>query len=245
MKLSKPIFRLKSEAKKIKKEQGILLSEALNIVAQGEGYSSWGLLIAKLKQTEPKVKSEILQYLQKGDLAIVAAKPGLGKTTLTLELLVQVAEQKIKSFFYTLEGNHKNVASKLASINESFGQSNTFLKINFSEEISASFIIKDLNEKVCEDSIIAVDYLQLLDQKRSNPELQKQIEDLKTFAKAKGCVIIFISQVDRFSEQNEDNYYSLQDLRLPNPIDLNLFNKVLFLQNEKKYFVKPKFIELT
>jgi hypothetical protein len=52
MKLSASIPNLKSQAKRKAKEQGIPLSEALNEIAQREGFNSWSLLAKKFEEYE-------------------------------------------------------------------------------------------------------------------------------------------------------------------------------------------------
>lgn len=242
MKLSAPIHVLKSQAKKLKTERSIPLNEALDLIANDEGFNSWSLLQSKAKERLPTQSNEILSYLNEGDLILIASRPGLGKTTFTLKLLHQAMKEKRESFFFSLEYTHRDVAMKMASIDESIGYHNPLLKFDFSDEISAEYIIKKTKESIKSGSVIGIDYLQLLDQKRTNPEIQEQVNDLKTYAKDKGCIIIFISQVDRKFEYVEKEP-SLRDIRLPNPIDLNIFNKVIFLENDKKSFIRPKTFE--
>lgn len=52
MKLSTSIPKLKSEAKRKAKSEGIPLSEALNRIAQREGYNSWSLLARRADEHE-------------------------------------------------------------------------------------------------------------------------------------------------------------------------------------------------
>lgn len=244
MKLSAPIHVLKSKAKSLKKSKSITMTEALNEIAKAEGYSSWSLLQSKAKDMFPKTREDILEYLNPGDLMLIGSRPGLGKTTFTLQILLQAVKEKRHCFFFSLEYNHRDVASKVADLDETIGQRNPFLTFDFSDEISSQYIIKQTKDDVLEGSIIAVDYLQLLDQQRSKPELQKQVEELKEYAKEKGCIIIFISQVDRTFEEKGKDRPGLEDVRLPNPLDLGFFNKTMFLHNGKKIFTSPMNFEI-
>ncbi|MCP4915061.1 MAG: DNA helicase [Oligoflexia bacterium] len=242
MKLSAPIHVLKNQAKKLKAQKSIPLNKALDVIAQREGFSSWSLLNVKNKESLPSKEDEILNYLNDGDLVLIASRPGLGKTTFTLKLLYQALKEERHSFFFSLEYTHRDVAEKMAGIDQDIGHNNPFFKFDFSDEISANYIIERTKELIKPGSLIGIDYLQLLDQKRTNPELQEQVDSLKSFAKEKNCILIFISQVDRKFEYGEKQP-SLEDIRLPNPIDLNLFNKVIFLENDKKSFIRPKTFE--
>jgi replicative DNA helicase len=75
-----------------------------------------------------------------------------------------------------------------------------------------------------------IDYLQILDQKRSNPELAVQVEALKRFAQATPATLVALSQIDRSFDLAGKASPALSDVRLPNPIDLGLFTKTCFLQ---------------
>jgi replicative DNA helicase len=244
MKLSAPVHKLKSKAKELKKAKSIAMTEALNEVAKAEGYSSWSLLQSKAKDIFPKKSEEILDYLNPGDLMLIGSRPGLGKTTFTLQILLQAIQEKRKCFFFSLEYTHKDVASKIANLDETISQNNPYLTFDFSDAISAEYVIQQTKDQIEEGSLIAIDYLQLLDQQRSKPELQDQIEELKTYAKEKECIIVFISQVDRAFEETDKDRPSLDDERLPNPVDLGLFNKSMFLHNGKKIFNSPVSFEI-
>jgi hypothetical protein len=54
MELSAPIYELKRRAKQLRREKGLRHSEALNRIANEEGFSSWSLLIRKYEDQKPK-----------------------------------------------------------------------------------------------------------------------------------------------------------------------------------------------
>ena len=220
------------------------MAEALNLIAQLEGYSSWSLLQSKARNLFPKTRDEILGYLNPGDLMLIGSRPGLGKTKFTLQVIIQAANEGRKCFFFTLEYSRRDVASKVAELDESMWEPHPNLSIDFSDEVSSSYIIEKTKGLLEPGSIIAIDYLQLLDQKRSKPELQVQVEELKIYAKKQECIIIFISQVDRSFEGKGKARPTLDDVRLPNPLDLKLFNKSMFLHDGKKTFTSPADFEL-
>jgi len=239
MKLSAPVYQLKSKAKKRKKQEGLSLNEALNLVAQEEGFNTWSLLMAKSEAFRPKSRKEILGYLNPGDLVLIAARPFQGKTVLTLEVLLQAVREHRSCYFFTLEYTHRAVMTKLCELDESFELNDSSLKLDFSDDISAEYIINQTQDSIQDNSLIAVDYLQLLDQKRKHPELQIQIEHLKEYAKKKTCILLFISQVNRAFEADEKTVPGIEDIHLPNPLDLRLFNKILFLHQGNVHFAKP------
>lgn len=245
VKLSAPLFALRAQAKKIKKEQSVSLAEALNLVARREGFASWSLLQSKAKDLRPRREEDILDYLNPGDLVLVASRPGLGKTTFTLRLLLRAFHRGRRCFFFTLESSRRELARKIAALDETVGETNPNLRFDFSDEISAEDIARKTSTGNLEGAVLAVDYLQLLDQRRDKPALQLQIEALKAFAGKHGCILIFISQVDRSFEGSGRAHPGLEDVRLPNPLDLKLFNKAIFLHGGKKIFVAPERFEIT
>lgn len=245
VKLSAPIYVLKAQAKELKQSKSISMTEALNEIAQREGYSSWSLLQSKSKELIPQTRDEVLGYLNAGDLVLVGSRPGFGKTTFALKLILQAVGEGKRCFLFSLEESRKQIAARVADINENLGENNPNLLFDFSEEISSEYIIKKCTGKLESGSLIAIDYLQLLDQQRNKPHLQSQIQDLKAFAKEHSCILIFISQLDRNFESTAKERPELQDVRLPNPLDLGLFNKVIFLHENKVWFAAPRKFELS
>lgn len=73
------------------------------------------------------------------------------------------------------------------------------------------------------------DYLQLLDQQRHKPALADQVQALRAFARDKRMVVIFLSQIDRSYNSSSKPCPDLEDLRLPNPLDVKIFSKTCFL----------------
>jgi replicative DNA helicase len=84
MRLSSPIYTLKREAKLLARDTEIKLHQALDQVARREGFQDWGHLASSYAKTTPA--KAILQQLDTGVMALIAARPGHGKTLLGLEL---------------------------------------------------------------------------------------------------------------------------------------------------------------
>jgi replicative DNA helicase len=81
--------------------------------------------------------------------------------------------------------------------------------------------------------LVVVDYLQLLDQKRENPSVMHQVMQLKHFARERRVIVVCLSQVDRSYDPAIKQFPALVDIRLPNPLDLKLFDKACFLSRGK------------
>ena len=240
MKLSAPIYILKARAKELKRAGGINHAEALKRVAQEEGYSSWGLLVEKSRQNLPKDREGILGYLNPGDLFLIGARPGQGKTVLALQLLIQAAKEERPAYFFSLEYNHREVAEKLSQIDEGIGQYESGIQFDFSDEIEADSIIEKVKSFKSNGAFVVVDFLQSLDHERNKPTLQHQIEKMKSFAREEGSIFTFLSQLDRKVDLEPQRRPQRDDIRQVNPLDLSFFNKILLIHNKEAYFAVPK-----
>jgi len=235
MKLSSPIYLLKSQAKALKKAKNIPMAEALNLIAQKEGIASWSLLCSKNSLVFPQTYSEIRQFLNNGDLVIVAARPGHGKTSFTAGLFIQVIhEEKAKNYYFTLDENLDDVEKRLNVYDPQNKRNDHLFELDYSNNINADYIISKVQGSICEGAVIVIDYLQRLDEKRISPPVQEQVKKLHDFAKTKKCIIIFLCQIAREIECQSNKRPTLDDIRLPNPLNLKLINKIFFLFREQQ-----------
>lgn len=226
MKLSAPIYQLKRQAKLLARKNKVPLHEALNSVAIKDGFKNWSQLASNYSSTSPA--SKILDSLQTGDMLLLGARPGQGKTLLGMEIAHLASTHGRIGLFFTLDYNENDVLDRLDEFDTNHKMDSQSVIIDTSDDICADYIIEKLNNNN-KNQIAVIDYLQLLDQKRSNPDLETQVSKLKSFTKAKGWIIIIISQVDRSFEMKGSRMPSLCDIRLPNPIDLRIFEKTCFL----------------
>lgn len=233
MRLSAPIFRLKRQAKLLSRKENIPLSMALDRLAKMEGFSSWSLLAARMSSDQPVRK--IFAELEAGDMVLLGARPGHGKTLMGLGLIAEAMKQGHKAFFFSLEYTQINVLDRFRSIGAAPASFKGNFEFDDSDGINADYMIDRLRG-VARGTVVVVDYLQLLDQKRENPELEVQIAALKSFAKKQGIILIVISQIDRSFEQSGKLVPEITDVRLPNPLDLGLFDKSCFLNDGEVRF---------
>ena len=230
MRLSAPIYHLKRRAKQLARDKEIPLNKALNSIAKQEGFPSWSLLSAQASSNSHP--AELLSQINPGDLVLLGARPGHGKTMMGLKLVLEAIKAGQRGVFFTLEYNEKEALERIQSIGGKQIALDHDFQIDASDEISADYVIDRLSTAPY-GTIAVIDYLQIMDQKRTKPELSEQITALKIFAKKSGVIFIFISQIDRSFELSEKLLPELQDIRLPNPLDLQLFNKSCFLNNGK------------
>ncbi|KUL96519.1 DNA helicase [Bosea sp. WAO] len=226
MKLSAPVYRLKRKARELSRKENIPLHRALDRIAIGEGVGAWSLLSAK--SAEMLSAAGLLDRLAPGDLLLIGARPGHGKTLLSLQLAVEAMKAGRRAVFFTLEYTTRDVLGCFRALGAEPAQFEALFTFDDSDAINADHIMQVLADAP-DGTLAIVDYLQLLDQKRGNPELGAQISALKAFARERGLILGFISQIDRSYDPATKPCPDLDDVRLPNPLDLSLFSKACFL----------------
>lgn len=233
MKLSAPIYHLKRTAKRLSREAGIPLHDALDRVAATEGFSAWSMLAAKAAARTPA--SKLFAQFRPGDLVLVGARPGQGKTLMSLELAVEAMKSGHRAAFFSLEYTERDVLDRLRAIGAEPAQFDKLFEVDCSDVISADYVVKQM-ASAPRGTLVVIDYLQLLDQRRENPDLTVQVCALKSFARDMGLIVVFISQIDRSYDPAVKPCPDLGDVRLPNPLDLTLFDKTCFINNAEVQF---------
>ncbi|RWE73131.1 DNA helicase [Mesorhizobium sp.] len=233
MRLSAPVYHLKRQARLLSRRENVPLHEALDRVAAKEGFGSWSLLAAKAAEVAPG--DRLLERLIPGDMVLVAARPGQGKTLMSLELAVAATRQGSRAVFFTLEYMHADILDRFRDIGADPADFDHLFEFDNSDAISAGYIIEALRSAP-RGTLAVIDYLQLLDQKRNNPELMVQIRALRSFARERGLVLVFISQINRSYDPARKPFPDIGDIRLPNALDLSLFDKACFLNKGEIQF---------
>lgn len=233
MRLSAPIYHLKRRAKLLARDEKIALNEALDRIAHEEGFARWSLLSARMEMGSPS--KALLSQLADGDLLLLGARPGHGKTLLGLQLLLDTAREGRKAVFFTLEYTERETRERIRSLDGGSHGIEDKLEIMTSNDISADFIVDHLSGSP-RGTVAVIDYLQILDQQRSKPALSEQMLVLQKFARRTGVILGFISQIDRSFEPKRNPVPDLRDIRLPNRIKLGCFSKACFLHDGEIQF---------
>ena len=233
MKLSAPVFILKQKAKALARREKIPLHTALDRVARGEGFKAWSQLAAEWNSNRSDF--DLLAKLQAGDLVLLAARPGEGKTLLGFRLAVESVARGNKAALFTLEFTEADVERCCNNIDIDLGKYRKGMSIDTSDQISAHYIATQL---ACAPpaTLVVIDYLQLLDQRRANPALRDQVLQLKRLAAERYLIIVCLSQVDRRYDPDSKSCPGLEDVRLPNPVDISWFDKACFLSRGRMRF---------
>lgn len=228
MKLSAPVYHLKRKAKLLSRKDNIPLHQALDRIAAKEGFGCWSLLATKVS---PSLSTaQLFARLSPGDLVLVGARPGHGKTMMSLELAVEAMKLGNRGMFFTLEYTQKDVLDRFVRMGADWQRFLHLFTFDNSDAISAAYVIEKL-ASAPRGTLVVIDYLQILDQDRQKPELMDQVRALKSFAGDKGLIILCISQIDRSYDPLKKPCPDIKDVRLPNPLDLTLFNKACFLNS--------------
>lgn len=230
MKLSAPIFILKQQAKAVSQRDKVRLHVALDQIATREGFSAWSHLASSWQRQD--TSSLAYQQFRPGDLILVGARPGQGKTLLGISLAVEAMTQGNQAAFFTLEYTAAEVEKRFNALGRDINEFRDRLLLDTSEDISSLHIAQRL-AAAPPHTLVVIDYLQLLDQRRDKPMLDVQVRELKGFASARHAMVVCLSQISRDYESVANPYPGLQNIRLPNPVDLSLFNKACFLNNGK------------
>ncbi|KIC51359.1 DNA helicase [Tateyamaria sp. ANG-S1] len=230
MRLSSPIYTLKRQAKLLARDKGIKLNQALNRIAAKEGFSDWSHLASSYSKATPA--KEIMSQLNSSDMVLIGARPGHGKTLLGLELAALAKKNSRKGYVFSLDYNDADVWDRYEKLGLDPKEHDEPIVVDTSDDICAAHIIERLGNMPAH-AFVVVDYLQLLDQRRNNPPLEEQVRALKKCAIERGAVVVLISQIDRPFELSSSTMPTLEDIRLPNPVDLSLFDKRCFLHDGK------------
>lgn len=206
----------------------------------------------------------VITGLNRSDLILLAARPGMGKTSFALNIARNAACTSKKTVaFFSLEMSKEQLASRLLSTEALI--SGTKLrtgKLNdeeWSRLIPASDVLSKA-ELYLDDTpgititemksrlrllrnldLVVIDYLQLMGSGRRIDNRVQEISEitrnLKILAKEMNVPVITLSQLSRASEQRTDHRPQLSDLRDSGSIEQDA-DIVLFLYREGYYSEK-------
>lgn len=237
-----PIPLLKHRARLLARRESIPLHAALDRVAKQEGFERWSLFAAQPHQSAaanavPRragtTTPPLLPKLAEGDLLLIGARPGQGKTLLGLRLLLEAVQSGRRAVFFTLEYTEADTRARLEKLQGGMAGSVTRqpihgIEILASDDISADTIAAHL-EGAPRGTVIVVDYLQILDQDRRKPPLNEQVGVLRRLVRTQGIVLAILSQIDRRFDVAQDEPPTWDEVRLPNPVAKAAFTKICFL----------------
>lgn len=202
--------------------------------------------------------------LQKSDLVLIAARPGMGKTAFALNLVANAAiKSKAKVAVFSLEMSKEQLVQRMIS-----AQSNVHLsslakgKIADDEwkKIMDAIKVLSLSNVFIDDTpgikvseirskcrklkmekgldMIMIDYLQLMEADGRNESRQQEVSkisrSLKILAKEMDCPVVALSQLSRNTENGKDHMPKLSDLRDSGAIEQDA-DIVMFIYRDEYY----------
>jgi len=203
----------------------------------------------------------VITGLNRSDLILLAARPGMGKTSFALNIARNVAAVSKKTVaFFSLEMTKEQLASRLLSAEALVGGTKLRTGRLNAEEwkrlIGASDVLKDADlylddtpgitvpemkaklRRLRGIDLVVIDYLQLMSTGRRSDNRVQEISEitrnLKILAKEINVPVICLSQLSRASEQRQDHRPQLSDLRDSGSIEQDA-DIVLFLYRESYY----------
>ena len=202
--------------------------------------------------------------LNKSDLLLIAARPGMGKTSLALNIALNVAKSTEKTVaFFSLEMSREQLATRLLS-NESFVDNQKLTTGKLDEEdwgklsLASSALsqtdirvddnpaitVAEMNAK-CRRldnlGLVVIDYLQLMTAAAPGKTSENRVtvvsdisRALKIMAKELNVPVICLSQLSRANESRTDKRPMLSDLRESGAIEQDA-DSVMFIYRDDYY----------
>lgn len=199
--------------------------------------------------------------LNKSDLIIIAARPGMGKTSLALNMLTNAAKASGKTaVFFSLEMSREQLAMRLVS-NESFVDNNKLVTGKLSEEEwrkigiagsalsqtdirvsdNPSVTVAEMNA-VCRRldnlGLVIIDYLQLMtsasgkESENRATTVSEISRSLKIMAKELNVPVICLSQLNRGAEGRSDKRPTMAELRESGAIEQDADQIILIYRDD-------------
>lgn len=211
----------------------------------------------------------ITSGLQPSELIIVAARPGLGKTSFCLNIAEHTAiEHAKKVAIFSLEMTAEQLMLRLFSINAKvsytnirsgyirdddleklFKSANTFRQADIFIDDTPAQSVLEIRAKCRRQmkdrgiDLVIVDYLQLMRGNRNSETREREIAEisgsLKALAKELKIPVIGVSQLSRQTETRSDRRPQLADLRESGAIEQDA-DVVMFIHRADAYRKNPE-----
>jgi len=206
---------------------------------------------------------ECLGGLEPGDVIVIGARPGVGKSALSTQIIEYVARKKYKVGYFNLEMSEKQVYQRMVSKKSKLSltrvrRAKAFLgdeeeKFNAAnEELSKLNIVISTNSRKISEikaesrhqgyDLIIIDYLQLIQAERKYANRSAEVGDIskavKSLAMELKVPIILLSQLNRVSEINASKEPTMSELRESGDIEQDASVIILMWnvsENNKNY----------
>ncbi len=199
--------------------------------------------------------------MNRSDLVILAARPGMGKTSFALNLAMNVAHNSGKEVaIYSLEMSMEQLVTRMLSTKAKVDsyklRTGRLDPKEWASLAESADLLADMNIYLSETSgvtvsqmkaqlrrrpnlgMVVIDYLQLMSSPDKNDnrvlEISAITRNLKLMAKELNVPVLLLSQLNRAVEQRPDKHPQLADLRDSGSIEQDA-DIILFLYNDFYY----------
>lgn len=200
--------------------------------------------------------------LEFGQLNILAARPSVGKTAITLQMMYEMARSGYDVTFFSLESTKKNLTKRLVSMLEGIELNKMKDFRNFSQDETDKFyngvdkIVKsglkviynpvtkpsDVRMEAIQQSdkkrIFFIDFAQLMepDEKEFNrtAELEQISRALKRITTEYNVMIVLLAQIKRGNENQQDKRPTMADIKGSGGFEQDA--NVIFLLHREDYY---------
>ena len=193
--------------------------------------------------------------LNKSDLLLLAARPGMGKTSFALNIATRVAmQQKVPVAIFSLEMASEGLIENTRLISGDLRESDwvkiaegasSLSRLDIRIDDNPLLTVADMNAKcrrIDNLGLVVIDYLQLMTSAGgkgySGENRQQAVSDisrmLKIMAKELQVPVLCLSQLSRANEKREDKRPMLSDLRESGAIEQDA-DIVMFLYRDDYY----------
>lgn len=169
--------------------------------------------------------------LHKGDLILLAARPGMGKKSLALSIALNVAKQNKLVCYFSYGSSSGQITERVNLQASSENINNSQIHIFEASRMGTQEIKEKLSEMENVD-LVVIDYLQLV--KLNSQSRLEIIHNLKLMAEDLDIPFLVLSQLSKTVEQRTDKRPLLTDIELYNTFDADV-DIVLFLYREGYY----------
>ena len=205
---------------------------------------------------------DCLGGLEGGDVTVVAARPGVGKSAIVTQMIGQMAKGGQRIGYFNLEMNESQVyerfVARLAELSltrvrraKSFlgGEKEAFDKAN--EEMASYDVVVSTGSKTVSEiraesrhqrfDVIIIDYLQLIKADRRFSNRAAEVGDIskaiKSLAMELHVPIVLLSQLNRVSELRDTKEPTMSELRESGDIEQDASNIILLwnVSENRKY----------
>ena len=172
--------------------------------------------------------------LRKGELVIIAGRPGMGKTAFALALVRTACESGVKVAYFSMEMRTTELAKRMIRSYSDYeagaGKISTWPIHLYDHECTIDFVKS--NVRLLKDcQMVVIDYLGLMkvnNRIKRAEALGEVCHELKSFAMESEIPIVLLCQLNRDSEGRNSTIHRLSDLRESGDIEQDA-DKVFFI----------------